>query len=74
MTRLEVLFEQQQDQIRLLGEAVTGLDQKIDALREHMNARFREIMELIETSNRDIHRRISDLEARVQRLEASSSN
>jgi hypothetical protein len=40
VTRVEVLMEQQGDRIRILAEAVTSLDGKLEAFREATEARL----------------------------------
>ena len=74
----DVTAESPRSDIRLLGEGVLNggrrLDQTAQELTSDLKAGFAETQAMIKFSHADLDRRISALEARVDRLEAITGN
>ena len=64
LRRIEILAEQNGHQIRLLAEAVSGVGEKLEALRSEMSTGFQGLRDLLQTSHRDPDRRVASREDR----------
>ena len=61
--------ERNRDEIRIVAEGVSALDEKFDRFRAELDGRFQEQRELLFASHHTLDRRVTSLEERVDRLE-----
>ena len=62
LRRVEILGEESRHQIQIVAEAVTGVDDKLEAFRSEVAAGFQNVHELLRASDLDMDRRVTRLE------------
>ena len=62
LRRVEILGEEIQRHIRIVAEAVTGFDRKLEEFRSEVAAGFQDLRELIQVSHLALDRRVTRLE------------
>ena len=60
--RVEILGEENRDQIQIVAEAVTGVDEKLEVFRSEVAAGFQNVPESLRASHLDLDRRVTRLE------------
>ncbi|GMR14371.1 MAG: hypothetical protein BMS9Abin29_2624 [Gemmatimonadota bacterium] len=62
LRRVAILGEETRHQVQILAEAVTGFDQRFEALRSEVAGGFEELRTLLRTPYVDLDRRVTRLE------------
>ena len=62
LRRVEILGEENRHQIRIVAEAVSGFDGKLESFRSEVAAGFQDLRELLQASHLELGRRVTRLE------------